>query len=243
MASDLSPAPNADEPRLSSEPQSGQPDAGNPPPKLRPTEQDASFRSARLVGVGACLLLLGAVSISLLKPNQAPELTIAGAASEAPTPSISPSILAQLGLPPEIGSTDAGVDEPPETEELDPLLAYSGWTTFPDGGSVPALPLSAPHAIRFGAALFPYQGAEFASANAPNREQALELARAAISVAETDFKKAVQLGRGGGVDLGLMHRGVLEPPIEYLLFTLKQGAVHPEPIDTPRGYWVVKRTR
>jgi hypothetical protein len=36
---------------------------------------------------------------------------------------------------------------------------------------------------------------------------------------------------------------VLEPPIEYLLFTLEKGAMHPEPVDTPRGYWLIRRSR
>jgi hypothetical protein len=38
-----------------------------------------------------------------------------------------------------------------------------------------------------------------------------------------------------------MPRGMLEPYIEYILFSLPKGAVCSEPIDTPRGYWIVKR--
>jgi hypothetical protein len=38
-----------------------------------------------------------------------------------------------------------------------------------------------------------------------------------------------------------MHRGILEPAVEYLLFTLPKGTVYAEPIDTPRGYWIVRR--
>jgi hypothetical protein len=36
---------------------------------------------------------------------------------------------------------------------------------------------------------------------------------------------------------------VLEPVVEYLLFTLPKGEVYPEPIDTPRGYWIIRRNR
>ena len=36
-------------------------------------------------------------------------------------------------------------------------------------------------------------------------------------------------------------RGVIEPPVEYVLFSLEKGKVHPEPVDTPKGYWVVRR--
>jgi hypothetical protein len=34
---------------------------------------------------------------------------------------------------------------------------------------------------------------------------------------------------------------VIEPPIEFVLFSLEKGKVHPEPVDTPKGYWVVRR--
>jgi hypothetical protein len=34
--------------------------------------------------------------------------------------------------------------------------------------------------------------------------------------------------------------GILEPAPEYVLFTLGVGAVG-GPVDTPRGYWIVKR--
>jgi len=34
---------------------------------------------------------------------------------------------------------------------------------------------------------------------------------------------------------------VLEPSVEYAVFRLKKGEVSDVPIDTPRGFWVVKR--
>jgi hypothetical protein len=42
---------------------------------------------------------------------------------------------------------------------------------------------------------------------------------------------------------GTMRRGILEPHVEYALFTLDKGAVYPEPIETPRGYWVMRRIK
>ena len=42
-------------------------------------------------------------------------------------------------------------------------------------------------------------------------------------------------------DIGRMPRGVLEPAVEYTLFTLPVGAVS-DPLETPRGYWIAKRT-
>jgi parvulin-like peptidyl-prolyl isomerase len=41
-------------------------------------------------------------------------------------------------------------------------------------------------------------------------------------------------------DAGTIPRGVLEPTVEYALFTLKPGDVS-DPIDTPRGFWIVRR--
>jgi hypothetical protein len=39
-----------------------------------------------------------------------------------------------------------------------------------------------------------------------------------------------------------MKRGILEPFLEYSLFTLDKEQIYPEPLDTPRGFWIVKRT-
>jgi parvulin-like peptidyl-prolyl isomerase len=41
-------------------------------------------------------------------------------------------------------------------------------------------------------------------------------------------------------DAGRIPRGVLEPAAEYALFTLSPGAVS-DPVETPRGFWIVKR--
>ena len=63
-----------------------------------------------------------------------------------------------------------------------------------------------------------------------------------MDVAKHDFAAAVSKGdRGSTADAGRIPRGVLEPPIEYVLFMLDKGAVHPTLIDTPRGYWIVRR--
>ncbi|MCB9588751.1 MAG: hypothetical protein H6718_25295 [Polyangiaceae bacterium] len=166
----------------------------------------------------------------------------------APAPSVSAS-----APPPIANSTrDGGLElefdaslalAAAELSDDDPLLAYSGWSTWPDGGAVPPLPPTAPIAVRFGAVLFPYAGAEFAPPDAPTRDVARSEAEAVLEIAKQDFKKAVKLGHGGGEDLGLMRREVLEPPVEYALFTLKVGSVYPHPVDTPRGYWVIRRVR
>ena len=61
-------------------------------------------------------------------------------------------------------------------------------------------------------------------------------------LAKTDFKAAVGKGdKPGSMDnAGRIPRGVLEAAPEYVLFSLPKGGVS-EPVDTPRGYWIVQR--
>jgi hypothetical protein len=124
-------------------------------------------------------------------------------------------------------------------------------TTLPDGTPVPPLPLSVPRQVRFGVVLVSYSGAQpsvagMAEGRAPHppsrsKAEALLLANKLAVTAEQDFHAAVQQGdAGSGDDLGRVKLGILEPAPEYVLFTLRVGGVA-GPVDTPRGYWVVKR--
>ena len=45
---------------------------------------------------------------------------------------------------------------------------------------------------------------------------------------------------GSTGDAGTIARGILDADVEARVFTLDKGAVS-EPIDTPKGYWIVKR--
>lgn len=113
---------------------------------------------------------------------------------------------------------------------------------LPNGQPVPPLPHSAPESVRFGVIQFPYRGAELAPKDAPSKSEALARAQKALSKAKKSFDKAVQLGSSGSTaDAGNMPRGVLEPAVQYALFTLAKGQICSEPIDTPRGYWIVRR--
>ncbi len=196
----------------------------------------------RWVGVVSVTVLLGLGALAWPGMKQGPKASPSSTASASA--SVSPGdagAISDAGLELEFDASLALAAA--ELSDEDPLLAYAGWSTWPDGGAVAPLPVTAPVAVRFGAALFPYAGAEFAPPDAPTRDAALKDAEAALEVAKDDFKQAVKLGHGGGEDLGLMHRGILEPPVEYALFTLKIGAVYPRPVDTPRGYWVIRRIR
>jgi hypothetical protein len=118
----------------------------------------------------------------------------------------------------------------------------AGFDNLPDGAVVPELPASAPKAVSFGVILFMYQGSEGAPKDAPAREAALARARAVLPEATKDFAEAAKKGdRGSTADAGRIPRGVLEPAVEYWLFSLEKGAVYSEPLDTPRGFWVIKR--
>jgi len=150
------------------------------------------------------------------------------AASAKPAPSASASAVA---------SADAG---PPD--DAGPAPFTEGFETFPDGGKVPELPNSAPQQLSFGVIQFTYQGAQFAPSDARTKDAARQKAEAALELAKTDFAAAVSKGdRGSTSDAGRIPRGVLEPPVEYVLFTLDKRTVCSNVIDTPRGYWIVRR--
>jgi hypothetical protein len=133
---------------------------------------------------------------------------------------------------------------------IDPLLAL----TIDGGGGLAVLedepkgddagsglPSGSPKTVRFGVILVQYKGAEHAPATARSKKDATALARTLADGASTDFKAQVQKGDPGSMeDAGRIPRGVLEPSVEYALFMLPRGSVS-EPIDTPRGFWIVRR--
>lgn len=117
-----------------------------------------------------------------------------------------------------------------------------GFDTLPDGRRVPQLPASAPKRVGFGVVVVSYQGAQAAPQEARSKEEAKRRAESLLADAKHDFAAAVAKGdRGSTSDAGHVPRDVLEPAVEYLLFTLQKGDVCAEPIDTPRGYWIVRR--
>ncbi|MES1184906.1 MAG: peptidylprolyl isomerase [Myxococcales bacterium] len=179
---------------------------------------------------------VAAVAVLGLRPKREPELPSAAKPSTSVHATASASALpSSSALPsgdaPDLGTGTTG--EPAVTE---------GFENFPDGGKVPELPASAPARVGFGAVIFQYRGAQNAPGDARSKEEARKKAAETIELAQKDFAAAVAKGdKGSTTDAGRLPRGVIEPPIEYVLFTLEKGKVHPEPIDTPRGYWVVRR--
>jgi hypothetical protein len=116
---------------------------------------------------------------------------------------------------------------------------------MPDGTPVPTLSFTAPREVRFGVVLVSYTGAQPSAGGgkpaARSRSDAKVLAAKLLATAQQDFHSAVQQGDAGSSDdVGRVKRGVLEPAPEYVLFNLDVNAVG-GPVDTPRGYWIVKR--
>ncbi len=107
------------------------------------------------------------------------------------------------------------------------------------------MPQDVPRQVRFGVVLVSYAGAQPSAlsgrAATRSKQEAKTLADRIAETARQDFHAAVQQGDSGSSDdVGRVKLGILEPAPEYVLFTLPldggAGAV-----DTPRGYWVVKR--
>ena len=114
--------------------------------------------------------------------------------------------------------------------------------SFFDAGSAPPLPETAPKTVSFGVILVTYRGAQAAPKDARSKAEAQSKAASLLLEARSNFDEAAKKGdRGSTADAGSMPRGVLEPPLEYVLFTLNKGELHEEPLDTPRGFWIVRR--
>ena len=110
-----------------------------------------------------------------------------------------------------------------------------------DGGDVPELVTGAPKSVVFGVVLVQYAGAQGAPPGTRSHEQARSLAETLGKLAKEDFGAAVDKGDPGSTkNAGRMFRGVLEPAPEFVLFSLDKDEVS-EPVDTPRGFWIVKR--
>jgi hypothetical protein len=114
-----------------------------------------------------------------------------------------------------------------------------------DGSPVPPLPMNAPRQVRFGIVLVSYEGAQpsptSSRVSSRSKADARALALKLFATAQQDFHGAVQQGDAGSSDdVGRVKLGILEAAPEYVLFTLPIDGVG-GPIDTPRGFWIVKR--
>jgi hypothetical protein len=188
----------------------------------------------RTIGFGALAIIVVVVAVLWTRISSSPApaataVTAAPASATAAAPTLSPSAIATL----EAAVEGALTPEAPVSDGFD-ILA--------DGRKAPPLPDSAPQLVTFGLVVFSYQGAQFAPPGARSREQARQKALAAVADAKRDFHAAVARGdHGSTANAGRMPRGMLEPAAEYVLFSLAKGEVASDPVDTPRGYWLIRR--
>jgi hypothetical protein len=189
-----------------------------------------AMQRSKTIALGVLVLVLIAIAV-LVSRSSKPR-----ASSAAPSASAKPSASVVVAAPPPSASAaDLAFGEPYDGESV-------GFDLLPDGKKAPPLPENAPQSVSFGVVVFSYAGAEFATPGARTKDQAREKALAVVADAKSDFSKAVARGdRGSTASAGRVPRGVLEPAAEYVLFTLPKGEVAPAPVDTPRGYWVVRR--
>jgi hypothetical protein len=115
-----------------------------------------------------------------------------------------------------------------------------GWR-LPDGRVPPPLPGDAPKQVRIGVILMAFAGSQGAPPGARSKSEALSLAEKLAADAKADFHAGVIRGDSGSADdVGHFPRGVLEAGTEYVAFTMPVGSVS-DPLETPRGYWIIKR--
>jgi hypothetical protein len=140
----------------------------------------------------------------------------------------------------EVADAGDAVDEP---LAVDPQLTggSDAGTRLLTGEPAPALEAAGPKSIVFGVILVTYKGAQGAPPSARSHDAALELAKQLAEEAKQDFKAAVAKGDKGSMEnAGRMPRGMLEPAPEFVLFSLAKDGVS-DPVDTPRGFWIVRR--
>ncbi len=179
-------------------------------------------------------------------------LVVAGAGKKPQKPATAPDAGAALdgaAVPAseDAGDLDGGATALPVVEPIDPAAPETvgtvdaGGTLLPTGEAPPPLPAEAPKSVVFGVVLVTYRGAQGAPATSRPRDAALELAKTLAAEAKTDFKATVAKGDKGSLEnAGRMPRGMLEPAPEFVLFTLAKGGVS-DPVDTPRGFYVLQR--
>jgi hypothetical protein len=141
---------------------------------------------------------------------------------------------------PGVDAGDAG--DPSGSDEPGPdVNGTDAGATLLNGSAAPGLAADAPKSVVFGVILVVYKGAQLAPPSSRTREAALELAKQLAVEAKTDFKAAVAKGDKGSMEnAGRMTRGALEPAPEFVLFSLPKDGVS-DPVDTPRGFWIVHR--
>jgi hypothetical protein len=194
---------------------------------------DTSRASWLHVGVGVIVLGLLVWSIFPRVPTHAHPSMTASSDSQVPAQQRLESAMSALGSAPSTARSVQNIlDQIPRSE-----IGF----VLPDGQHAPPLPASAPHRVRIGVILVRYRGAQLTPENAKNKPDAHSHAEWVRELAARNFEAAVALGDvGSSPDIGYVSQGVLEPATEYLVFSLGVHDLSPV-LDTPRGFWIVRR--
>ena len=194
----------------------------------------------RATNIASALAVLGLVSWLTYDQTKFPPSPARRAADEADA-----GALADTSPVPPSGSSGApraaedGGEPGTATAEGDAAASVAALSL--DLGDSGALPASAPRMLKIGIVLVAWHGAEGATTSARSKADALGRATELAALAKTEFRRAVTQGDpGSSEDIGRIPRGTLDARTEMALFSLSTGDVS-DPIETPRGYWIVKR--
>lgn len=164
--------------------------------------------------------------------------------AESARPRVKPIVVAtDAAAPPTTetasAATDAGAPAPvTAADDLDAGLFLPSLSL---GDASVIMPSGAPRSVKIGVVLVSFAGAEGASPSARSKTDALAIAERLGGEARSDFHRAVTSGDPGSADdIGRLPRGVLDPRTEVTVFGLAPGEVS-EVLETPRGFWIVKR--
>jgi hypothetical protein len=189
----------------------------------RPVTTDGPQKYGSIIVGAAALVLAGWMTVESMDPRPMKAAADAGrdASTTVPTTATAgPVILVDAGAA--TIDLDAGLTLPTLTIDA----------SLPSGG---------PRSVKLGIVMVTFAGAEGAPPGARPKGQAKEMADGLLSMARADFHQAVGKGdTGSGDDLGRFPRGILDPNVEAVVFSLGANDVS-EVVETPRGFWIVKR--
>lgn len=185
---------------------------------------DGPQRWASILVGAAIIAIVGYLTMEA--QNNRPIKKDAVSASEATT--------TDAGAPP-AESADAASPEPDVDVDAGLFLPT---LSLGDAGVMPS---GAPRSVKIGVVLVSFAGAEGAPPTARSKNEAQAIAERLGADARSDFHRAVTGGDPGSADdIGRLPRGVLDPRTEIAVFGLTPGEVS-DVLETPRGYWIVKR--
>ena len=103
--------------------------------------------------------------------------------------------------------------------------------------------------VRASHILIPFQGAQKAPQDAKSKDEALKLSKDLVvkikgggNFEELAKQNSSCPSKEKGGDLGKFGKGAMVPAFETAAFGLKVGDVTPEPVETPFGFHIIKRT-